>query len=259
MSERLEAEHVDRLFREYRRNRRRNDRNALVETHIGFARHIARRFADRGIASDDLNQIALLALVKAVDRFDPDVGVAFTSFAGPTIQGEVKRYFRDASWAVRVPRSAKELHLAIRSATDELTGELRRSPTVKELAGYLDVSTDQTVEAMGTSAAFAASSIDAVSSEDEDGSSNERWLADTDDDLANADDRLLFERLIRQLPDREQQIIRMRFFDELTQAEIAERVDMSQMHVSPLLRRSFQRMQQSRRGIDESTDVKPTG
>ncbi|NNE94592.1 MAG: sigma-70 family RNA polymerase sigma factor [Acidimicrobiales bacterium] len=121
MTERPSDEAVDRLFRRYKEHGRRRDRNALVEAHIGFAHHIARRYGNRGVSEEDLRQIALLALVKSVDRFDVEHGAAFTSFAGRTIEGEIKRYFRDATWAVRVPRSTKELHLLVRRAIDELS------------------------------------------------------------------------------------------------------------------------------------------
>lgn len=244
MNDRPSSEDVDELFRLYKRSKRRRTRNQLVEAHIGFAHHIARRYRNRGVPDDDLRQIALLALVKAVDRFDPDVGAAFTSFAGRTIEGEIKRHFRDAAWSVRVPRSTKELHLLVRRANDELSHELGRSPTVTEVARHLDVEPDAVVEALGASAAFTAGTLESSPTGEEGGTDRSSHLAEVDTDLEDAPDRVLVERLIEGLPERERQIVRLRFFDELTQSEIAERVGVSQMHVSRLLRRSFTLMRQ---------------
>lgn len=234
------------LFRELSQTKRRRVRNQLVDRHIGFARHIAKRYRNRGIADDDLNQIALLALVKAVDRYDPDFGAAFTAFAGRTIEGEIKRHFRDAAWSVRVPRSTKELHLLVRQATDELHHELGRSPTVKDVAAHLDVPTDAVVEALGAAAAYTSGSLDAPAAADGMAAPDRsRHLAADDQRLEEAPDRVLVEQLIATLPPREQDIIRLRFFGELSQTEIAERVGVSQMHVSRLLRRSFALMRRA--------------
>ncbi|MCL4114108.1 UNVERIFIED_CONTAM: hypothetical protein GTU68_023289, partial [Idotea baltica] len=218
-------------------------RNELVEIHIGFARHIAGRYKNRGVNAEDLHQIALLALVKSVDRYDPANGAAFTSFAGRTIEGEIKHYFRDATWAVRVPRSAKELHLAVRRANDELSSTLGRSPSVTEVAEHLDIDRDQVVQALGASAAFSAAPLD-VSAPGDDATSQDRSarLATDDADLEAAPERIMVRRLIETLPEREREIVRLRFFDELTQEQIAERVGVSQMHVSRLIRRSLASM-----------------
>ena len=232
------------LFREYRRTRRRRTRNTLVEAHIGFANHIARRYGNRGVPDDDLRQIALLALVKAVDRFDPEVGAAFTSFAGRTIEGEIKRHFRDAAWSVRVPRSTKELHLLVRRANDELAHALGRSPTVREVAAHLDVDPDAVVEALGASAAFSPATLEVSAPGEAADAERSSRLATRDDELDAAPDRVLVERLLASLPEREREIVSLRFYDELTQSEIAERVGVSQMHVSRLLRRSFTLMRQ---------------
>lgn len=235
-------EEISAKFRDYRRTRRRRTRNELVELHIGFAHNIARRFARRGVAEEDLQQIALLGLVKSVDRFDPDVGAAFTSFAGRTIEGEIKRHFRDSAWSVHVPRTTKELHLRVRAATDSLGHDLGRAPSVAEVADHLEVSQDEVVEALSASAAFSPVSLDAAESDDETVPGAAGWLSETDRRLGAADDRLLVQRLVEGLPQREQEIVRLRFFEELTQSEIAERLGISQMHVSRLLRRSFEAM-----------------
>jgi RNA polymerase sigma-B factor len=234
------------LFQELKRSRRRQVRNTLVDRHIGFARHIAKRYRNRGIADDDLNQIALLALVKAVDRYDPDFGSAFTAFAGRTIEGEIKRHFRDAAWSVRVPRSTKELHLMVRQAREDLHHELGRSPTVKDVAARLEISTDDVVEAMGAAAVYSSGSLDSLGSTDGTGSPDRsRHLAAIDERLEAAPNRVLVDQLIASLPEREQEIVRLRFYRELSQTEIAERVGVSQMHVSRLLRRSFNLMRRA--------------
>ncbi len=239
-SGRLPADEVERLFGEFATHRRRRTRNRLVEAHTGFANHVARRFANRGAAEDDLRQVALLALVKAVDRFDPDNGAAFTTFAGRTIEGELKRYFRDATWAVRVPRSAKERHLLVRNGTEELRQQNGRAPTPRELAAHLDISVDEVVEALGVSAAYSSATLDPPS--DDDGPGRFHGLGADDRALESTPDRLLVERLLGTLPEREAEIVRLRFYEELTQTEIAERVGVSQMHVSRLLRRALEAM-----------------
>lgn len=238
-----EAETAE-LFRQYRRTGRRRDRNALVEAHMGFAHHVARRFANRGVAEEDLRQVALLALVKAVDRFDPDVGAAFTSFAGRTIEGEVKRHFRDFTWSVRVPRSAKEMHLLVRRAVDELRAEHGRSPSVAEVAKHLDVDTDLVIEAAGAAAAFSAAPLETGPANEPHAAERSSRLAQTDDALEASPDRVLVERLLDQLEPRERRIVELRYFADMTQSEIAEHVGVSQMHVSRLLRRSFEAMRQ---------------
>jgi RNA polymerase sigma-B factor len=231
------------LFEELSRTGRRRVRNLLVERHMGFAHHIARRFRGRGIADEDLNQIALLALVKSVDRFEPTYGFAFTAFAGRTIEGEIKRHFRDAGWAVRVPRSAQELHLAVRKATDELRQKLGRSPTAKDVAAHLELSIDDVVTALAAAAVYASSSLDApVGADGSLTAERSAHLASTHERLEAVPDRVQVERLIAALPHREQEIVRLRFFSQLSQSEIAERVGVSQMHVSRLLRRSFEAM-----------------
>jgi RNA polymerase sigma-B factor len=231
----------DALFRELRRTGSRRIRNELVERHMGLAAHVARRFGRRGPSDDDLRQVAFLALVKAVDRFEPDRQVAFSTFAGRTIEGEIKRHFRDHTWTVRVPRSAKETHLRLRRATDELTQRLGRSPTVPQLAEHLGVGTDEIVEGIAAGSAYTISSLDAPLGTDGEGA---RQLGEEDEGFVQVSDSTLVESLLATLPPREQQIVRLRFYDELSQSEIAERVGISQMHVSRLLRRSFEHMRE---------------
>jgi RNA polymerase sigma-B factor len=227
------------LFTEFIRTRDRQLRNDLVERHMGLAAHVARRFGRRGPAADDLRQVAFLALVKAVDRFDPERNVAFSTFAGRTIEGEIKRHFRDHTWSVRVPRSAKETHLQLRRATDELTQKLGRSPTIPQLAEYLQLDRDEVIEGLAAGSAYSTASLDAPTGNDGEGT---RQIGEDDERFGHVVDVDLVEQLLQRLPEREQEIVRLRFYEELSQSEIAERVGISQMHVSRLLRRSFEQM-----------------
>jgi RNA polymerase sigma-B factor len=235
--------HEDVLFAEFARTRSRRLRNELVERHMGLAAHVARRFGRRGPSDDDLRQVAFLALVKAVDRFEPERNVAFSTFAGRTIEGEIKRHFRDNTWTVSVPRSAKEIHLQLRRTTDELTQTLGRAPTVRQLAERLGVDADVVVEGIAAGSAYATASLDAPAVTEGPGAE----LGAEDPGFGYVADTSVVGELIGRLPGREREIVRLRFYEELTQGEIAERMGMSQMHVSRLLRRSFEQM---RRQVD---------
>ena len=227
------------LFEEYRRSGRRSVRNRIVEEHMGLAIHIARRFDGRTRRDGDIEQVAMLALVKAVDRFDPTLGVPFVAFAGRTIEGEIKRYFRDSTWAMKVPRGAKELHLAVRKAVDELAAALGRSPTVDEVAEHLDVPRDDVITGL---AAGEARSIGSIDPAPEEGSPMSERVGGTHDqgyEAVDNDDAV--QALLATLPERERTIVTLRFYDELSQSEIAARVGVSQMHVSRLLRAALER------------------
>ena len=201
---------------------------------MGLAVHIARRFDRSARGDSDIEQVAMLALVKAVDRFDPTRGVPFAAFAGRTIEGEIKRYFRDATWTVQVPRSAKEMHVAVRAAVDRLTLDLGRAPTVPEIAGHLDVSTDAVLLGLAASDARAVGSIDATV---DDGSPmSDRLASSADAGFTGVEDRDIVAELLEGLPERERTIVALRFYDRLSQSDIAARVGVSQMHVSRLLR-----------------------
>ena len=234
----------DTLFREFVDTRDRRVRNAIVERHLGLAAHIAKRYGGKASGDDDLRQVAMLGLVKAVDRFDPDHGAAFSSFAGTTIEGELKRHFRDRTWTVRVPRSAKELHLAVRRATDELAQQLGRSPNVDELAQQLGIERDEVLRGLAASAAYSVGTLDGSTNDDDQAPDRQRALADDDTGYEHSDDRDAVVQLLQRLPEREREIVMLRFFEELSQAEIAERVGLSQMHVSRLLRQSFEQMRE---------------
>ncbi|NND74192.1 MAG: SigB/SigF/SigG family RNA polymerase sigma factor [Ilumatobacter sp.] len=232
------------LFREFAASRSRRLRNQLVERHMGLAAHIAKRYAKAG-SDDDVRQVAMLGLVKSVDRFDPEFGASFGSFAGRTIEGEIKRFFRDKSWVVRVPRSAKELHLLVRRATDELSHQLGRAPTVDEIAEHLQIDRDDVAVGLAATAAYHPGSLDSSAADsDSDAIPGDRQHALADEERGYDDtiDQHLVDELLRRLPERERQIVELRFYEDKSQSEIAELVGMSQMHVSRLLRRSYEQM-----------------
>ena len=231
------------LFARFRATGDRGVRNAIVERHLGLAVHIAQRYTAGRSNDDDLRQVAMLGLVKAVDRFDPSHGAAFSSFAGSTIEGELKRYFRDRTWTVRVPRSAQELHLAVRGAIDELTQRLGQTPTIDQVQAHLGVDRDDVLRGLAATAAYNVGTLDAPGVDDDSsGVDRQRALSTDDEGFERSDDQNVVATLLERLPEREQQIVRLRFFDGMSQSEIADEMGMSQMHVSRLLRRSFEQM-----------------
>ena len=231
------------LFRRYAATRDRAVRNDLVERHMGLAAHVARRFGRAGGRDDDLRQVAMVGLVKAVDRFDPALGHPFVAFAGSTIEGELKRHFRDTSWAARVPRAAKELHLLVRNAADDLQHRNGRSPSVDELAAHLGVERDDVLRGLAASAAYQASALDP--GVDDDGAQDRQGaLAQHEGAYDAALDAHVVDALLRRLAPREREIVRLRFYEQRSQSEIADAVGLSQMHVSRLLRRAFEQMRE---------------
>lgn len=211
-------------------------RNQLVNEHLGLARFLARRFQRGGESLEDLEQVAYLGLVLAIDRFDPDRGVEFATFAVPTILGELKRHLRDRAWAVRVPRRVKELHLATSAARERLQHELGRVPTVDELASELGTTEEDVLEALEAARGYRASSIDATATGDTDGETAIVAKLGGDDDRFDAvEDLTAAAPVLAGLSERDQLILRLRFFHDMTQAEIAERLGVSQVHVSRLL------------------------
>jgi RNA polymerase sigma-B factor len=223
-------------FREYHRTGDRRIRNALVEEHLHVADHYAKRYRNRGVPVEDLRQTALLAMIRAVDRFDPEAGVTFSTFASRTVDGELKRWFRDKAWAVRPPRSTQERHLALRRAEDELTQKLGRSPTVRELAVALDASEDHVLEALEAGAARSASSLVRTNPTDEPGA-GEEIVPTVDRELGLVDERVLVAGLLDRLPERDRAVVELRFFEGLGQEEIANRIGVSQSYLSRMLRR----------------------
>lgn len=243
------------LFVEFRRTGRRRLRNQLVEAHMGLAVHIAKRFNGGAGRDDDIEQVAMLALVKSVDRFDPEMGVPFSAFAGRTIEGEIKRHFRDATWSVKVPRGAKELHVAVRQANDQLSAKLGRSPTVDEVAEYLDIDRDDVITGLAAGIARRVGSIDPGPDDDTGGNDRSLAMAVGERGFGDVENEAVVEQLISQLPEREQEIVRLRFYDELSQSEIADRVGVSQMHVSRLLRKAFDLLRDGYVGEDDEIEA----
>ncbi len=224
-------------FAEYARTGDRALRDELVLEYSDLARNLARRYRGRGEATDDLEQVAMLGLVKAIDRFDPSRGFGFPNFAVPTVQGELKRHFR-SQWMVRVPRSIQERVIDMGRCIDELTNTEGRSPTIAELARAMGESEEALLEAMEARLAYSAVALDPP---DQDSPSDgaAAVLGREDVRLGAVERAMLVESLLCHLAPREQLIMRLRFFDELTQGEIAEQVGISQMQVSRLIRHSL--------------------
>ena len=219
-------------------------RDELVVVHLNLVRFLAVRFANRGEPLDDLVQVGTVGLLKAIDRFELDCGVEFTTYATPTIVGEIKRYFRDKGWAVKVPRRLQELNLAVNRATDKMAIELGRSPTVGELAEHLNAGEDEILEAQELGQAYNLLSLDSeVSGETE---KKSQTLADTvgvaDSGLELLEDRANLERAFQALNGRERVIIYLRFYESISQTEIAKRLNVSQMHVSRLQAKALEKL-----------------
>jgi RNA polymerase sigma-B factor len=231
------------LFNRWFMHREVQDRDALIERFLPLARKLAHRYATSTEPHEDLVQVASLGLLKAVERFDPTRGFAFTSFAVPTIVGELKRYFRDSAWALHVDRSAQELARRVVDARRQVSVRKGRSPTVPELAEYLECSEEQVLDGLQTAEAFDTVSLDAPRNAGEQEAENRlELLGDDDARLGLIDAQATIFAAAQHLPQRERQILYLRFGEDLTQAEIARRVGVSQMQVSRLLRRSVQRL-----------------
>ncbi|HET6549225.1 MAG TPA: SigB/SigF/SigG family RNA polymerase sigma factor [Solirubrobacter sp.] len=219
-------------------------REALVQRFLPLARQLARRYQRAGEPLDDLIQVASLGLLKAIDRFDPSRETAFSSFAVPTILGELKRHFRDKGWSVRVPRDLQELAVRLEPASEQLSRELGRAPTPTEIAERLGVTLEQVVEAREAAGAYRAVSLDRPREDDDDESIGVAFGVE-DPGFGVAEDAATVERLMRVLSDREREVLRLRFAEDLTQAEIGERVGVSQMHVSRIIRQAIGRLREA--------------
>ncbi|MFN8169034.1 MAG: RNA polymerase sigma factor SigF [Candidatus Nanopelagicales bacterium] len=217
----------------------RRARDELVTIHLPLVQYLARRFRDRGEPLEDLVQVGTIGLIKAVDRFDPERGVEFSTYATPTIVGEIKRHFRDKGWAIRVPRRLQELRISIGQATAELSQKSGRSPTVSELAAHIGVSEDEIIEGLEGAQAYSTSSLDAQVGGDDDAPMLADRLGADDPDLEGVEYRESLRPLLAALPARERRILVLRFFHGMTQSQIAEEVGISQMHVSRLLAKSL--------------------
>ena len=239
-----DKERTHELFRLYKEKGDEEARDQLIVSHLNLVRFLASKFKNRGEPLDDLVQVGTIGLIKAIDRFDPERGLEFTTYATPTILGEIKRHFRDKVWSIRVPRRLQELSAKVNQATDELTVELQRSPSVEEIAAKLGVGAEEILEAMESSGAYTSVSLEAGgSSEDDEAPALIDRLGSVDEDLDASDDRMVIDDAIRDFSPREQEIVRMRFIDGLTQVEIAKRLGVSQVQVSRLLRRTLRKIQ----------------
>ena len=219
-------------------------RDDLVHLHLPLVEHCARRFRNRGEPFEDLVQVGTIGLIKSIDRFDSDRGVEFSTYATPTIIGEIKRYFRDKGWAIRVPRRLQELRMQIGAATAELTQSLGRSPTPRELAESIGCSVEEIVEGIESSNAYSTLSLDAT--DDDDGSPSMLDAIGIDDEaIEHVEIRESIKPLLDRLDQREKKILLLRFFRNMTQSQIAEEIGVSQMHVSRLLSRTLQHLRTS--------------
>jgi RNA polymerase sigma-B factor len=238
--ERLANDSDDELeqFRELARTQRVELRDAIVEEHLGLAKHLAGRFAYRGEPFDDLFQVACLALLKAVERFDPERSTKFNSFAVPYMVGELKRYFRDKGWSVRAPRRIQELYLEMSRQVEELTHQLGRPPTVAEIADAMNAPVAAVLEAMEAGRLYRSDSLD----HPRDDNGNPPPVEQEGDEMDHADTRSILIEAVQGLSTADQELIRMRFIDEMSQSAIARRLGVSQMQVSRLLAKSLQQL-----------------
>jgi RNA polymerase sigma-B factor len=236
------------LLRRYHEDGDLAARDMLVERMLPLVRRLARRYANRGEAIDDLEQVGSLGLIKAIERFDLGRELKLSTFAVPTILGEIKRHFRDRVWSLRVPRDLQELNARLSKEVERMTNRLGRSPTVEELAAASHTSVERVLDAMQGAQAYSAVSLDEPQGEGRQSAAD--MLGSEDEAFAQAERRALLRLGLDALPEREREILRLRFFAGLTQREIAEEVGISQMHVSRLIRRSLDTMR-------ETLDAKP--
>jgi RNA polymerase sigma-B factor len=240
-------------FRRYRATGDRKLRNALIEDHRWLALHCAKRFANKGEPLDDLIQVAMLGVLKAVERYDPDFGATFATFAVPTITGELRRHFRDTTWAVHVPRRAKDLQHTVKVAVNELGQVLGRSPTVEEIAAQAGVPVEEVLEALEAARCYRKTPLAGTG---DDGELDDlSTLGDHDIGLDAVDAAATVGRLLDELPPRERRIVELRYMGGLTQSQIAELVGVSQVQVSRLLRASLARMKDTLNDVPGSCAV----
>ena len=234
MAHKGDIENTEESFREYRKTKSSDQRNEIVEKHLSLAELLARKYVGRGVEYEDLLQVASYALVLAVERYDPDKGVQFASFATPTIIGEIKKYFRDTTWSLKVPRRLKEISIRMIDAKEELQDTLHRVPTVQELAEFMNVSDEDIIEALEGSHAYTAYSLD---QEQDPFSENERqhfekYLGEDDEGYNRFETSGVLEKVMQDLSPTEKEIIYKRFLQEVTQRDVAKALGVSQMTVS---------------------------
>lgn len=217
-------------------------RARLVALHLPLVEHLARRFRNRGEPHDDLVQVGVIGLLKAIDRFECGRGVEFSTYATPTVVGEVKRHFRDKGWSIRVPRRLQEMRLSLASATADLTQALGRAPTVAELAKRLEVPEEDVLEGLESANAYSTLSLDAPETRGEDGPTMVDALGTVDKELEQVEYRESLKPLLAALDPRDRRILSLRFFHQMTQSQIAREIGLSQMHVSRLLARTLNQL-----------------
>jgi RNA polymerase sigma-B factor len=232
------------LLRRYHVDGDRSAREQLIARHLPLVRSLARRYAGRGEALEDIEQVGAIGLIKAIDRFDLDREVSLATYATPNVVGEIKRHFRDKGWAIRVPRSLQELNAKMSSTIDDLTARLGHSPSVAEIAESLGTTNEEVLEALEVGSAYTALSLDAGPAGSDDDSDPMETIGGEDAEFDRSEDRATLGPALARLPDREREILRMRFEEGLPQTQIAERVGLSQMHVSRLIRRSLATMRE---------------
>jgi RNA polymerase sigma-B factor len=233
------------LLRRYHEQGDVGAREQLIERYISLVRSLARRYSYRGEQLDDLVQIGAIGLIKAIDRFDVNRGVELTTYATPNIIGEIKRHFRDRGWSVRVPRGLQELNIQLSKLLEQLTVQLARSPTIPELAKAAGVTDEEVLEALESGRAYSSLSLSAGSGFDEDGELDPLESLGTEEHQYEvSEDRAVLQPGFRVLDERERTILHLRFFEGLTQSQIAQQVGISQMHVSRLIRRSLEKIRE---------------
>jgi RNA polymerase sigma-B factor len=242
-SQRPVAKRVEQLlFSRYQQSGDLLARHQLIERYLPLARSLARRYERRGEPLDDLVQVASLGLVKAIDRFEPERGLSFSSYAVPTMLGELRRYFRDSGWALHVPREMQERVVTVNHAVERLSGKLGRSPSPQQVADELNLPVEDVLEAIAANAAYCTDSLDAPLRSGDEGQAIAEGFGEKDERFELIEDRASIGPALRMLPERERLILRLRFMDDLTQSEIAQRIGISQMHVSRLIRRALEQV-----------------
>ena len=233
------------LLRRYHENGDLQAREELIERYMSLVRSLARRYSYRGEQLDDLVQIGAIGLIKAIDRFDIDRGVELTTYATPNIIGEIKRHFRDRGWSVRVPRGLQELNVQLSRLTEQLTVQLSRSPTIPELAKAAGVEEEEVLEALESGRAYSSLSLSTGGGDGEDDLDPLESIGTEEHQYEVSEDRAVLAPGFRVLDERERKILQLRFFDGLTQSQIAQQVGISQMHVSRLIRRSLEKIRET--------------
>jgi RNA polymerase sigma-B factor len=254
-----DRDRVRELLRDYARTRDPQTKAELAALHLNLVRYLAGKFAGRGESLEDLVQVGSLGLVKALDRYDPERGNEFTTYATPTIVGEIKRHFRDKGWAMKIPRRLQELNQSVNRISEQMASELGRAPTVQEIAERLEVAADEVLQAQELGRAYNMVSLNSEIDGDNEGTpaSLLDYLGQEDLNLERVEDRLALRRAFASLPPRDQHLMFLRYFENRSQSDIARILDISQMHVSRLQQRSLERMKQALVEIDPGRGQPP--